>query len=437
MPATKPSIVILNMAYTGLGIARNLRKENAEVFGVTSKTDLPGNRTRFARILQAPDSAENPADLSTFLIDLAASAKRPVLFGTRDQDVHFIEQFRDVLEPYYRLPIPAAGVLSRLLDKWETAQLAKAVNIPVPLTYQVRSLAELESLALNLQFPCVVKPISAAQWRGKREWKLIGERKAFAVHNRQQLLYEYRVVSGAAPDVLIQELIPGPDSNLYTFGCYLNRDSELKGSFYGRKVLQYPVGFGTGFVVKSEAPSEVRELSIRLLQSLRYCGIAECEFKFDERDRQMKLIEVNPRHWDQHVLSTACGVNLSQLAYRDMCGFSLEEQEPRHIGTIWVAEDSFLCMGGRMVFDRQLNWSALLRSVRGRRVYGLFMWTDPVPFVYMILTSLLPRLLNKLRALFSAVFYPDQFRPPQKSLGAKATAKSRETYDLPISPPGE
>lgn len=398
MRSSKPAVVILNMSYTGVAIARNLRHQHVPILGVTAKRDIFGNHTRCAEVLFAPDSAEAPEELASFLVQLAKRfSSRPVLFATRDQDVSFIEHFRQVLERFYLLPIPAPGVLNRLLDKWETASAAKAAGIPVPQTYRLGGAEEVRHALLR--FPCVVKPISSLEWRGQREWMLIGRRKAFAVESYDALLSEYATIEKVTPDILVQELIPGPDSNLYTFGCYFDRHSRLKGSFFGRKLLQYPAGFGTGFVVESAAPSIVGDYSVRLLQSIKYCGVAECEFKLDPRDNEFKLIEVNARHWDQHGLSTACGANLSELAYLDMCQEDVREQVAVGCGVKWIAEDSFLQMGAAMVLQRNIRLADLLRTVSGKRVYGLFDSVNPAPFVFFFVCSFLPSCLRKIATI--------------------------------------
>ena len=397
MNTSRPPVVILNMAHTGLGIARNLRAQDVPVYAVTAKRALAGNYTRYAKLLLSPDSAEAPEELASFLCNLAKRlAAKPVLFSTRDQDVLFIERFREVLKEYFLMPIPAAGVLTRLLDKVEMAEAAKTVGVPLPRTRLLKSRHELEQGQHDISFPCVVKPVSSLEWRGEREWNLIGQRKAFAVQSQAELLDEYRTLEQVTPEILVQELIPGPDSNLFTFGCYLDRKGQLKGSFFGRKLLQYPVGFGTGFLLESAAPSVVQEYSLRILQSVQYRGVAECEFKLDPRDHEFKFIEVNVRHWDQHRLSTACGVNLTELAYLDVIGRDVAKRVPHGIGIKWIADDSFLMMVPQMLLGREITLAKVLALVRGRRVHGLFSLRDPRPFVIFLVRSFLPIVARKL-----------------------------------------
>src|SRR5262249_34955872 len=126
LKTSRPPVVILNMAHTGLGIARNLRSQDVPIFAATAKRDLVGNYTRYAKLLLSPDSAEAPEELASFLCNLAKQlAAKCVLFPTRDQDVLFIERFRESLKEHYLMPVPAAGVLTRLLDKVEMAEAAR------------------------------------------------------------------------------------------------------------------------------------------------------------------------------------------------------------------------------------------------------------------------------------------------------------------------
>jgi predicted ATP-grasp superfamily ATP-dependent carboligase len=96
------------------------------------------------------------------------------------------------------------------------------------------------------------------------------------------------------------------------------RDHKVLASFTARKRLQYPPLAGTGVVVEALPIGEIVAPSKSLLAALQFHGISEIEYKRDTRDGTLNLIEINPRHWDQHGLGTAVGVNLSEAACRDM-----------------------------------------------------------------------------------------------------------------------
>ena len=46
-------------------------------------------------------------------------------------------------------------------------------------------------------------------------------------------------------------------------------------------------------------------------------GIFDAEFKYDHRDGQLKILEINARPWWFVEFATRCGVDLCRMAYMD------------------------------------------------------------------------------------------------------------------------
>jgi hypothetical protein len=65
-------------------------------------------------------------------------------------------------------------------------------------------------------------------------------------------------------------------------------------------------------------PRHMVELTTRICAELGYQGIAEFEFKRDERSGEFYLIEINPRSWSWIGITPACGVSLPWIAYTDL-----------------------------------------------------------------------------------------------------------------------
>ncbi len=397
----KRPVVVLNMAYTGLGIARNLHSFGIPVIAVVHNYSY-ACRTRAAKVIQGPDAATDPEDALTFLCDLAEHLLiKPILLATRDLDVLFIEHHRDRLERHYLLPMPAPGVVLRLMDKFESAQMASRAGLPVPATFRASSASEIENIAREVSYPCVVKPTMAADWRGTQEWQSVGKRKAFSVKTREELLREYDKVSQASPHVVVQELIPGPDTNLCVFGGYFNRESRMVAGLYARKILQWPPGFGTGFLLQSTEPSIAGEYASRFMRSSCYHGVAELEFKLDPRDGEFKFIEVNTRHWDWHALATRCGINLTKILYDDVGGTAelVPATRSGEASVKWIEEDALLYYGFEMVRSHALGARQLWQGLRGKRAYAYFSLTDPLPFISFLGSACATALRKSIRAL--------------------------------------
>ena len=132
------------------------------------------------------------------------------------------------------------------------------------------------------------------------------------------------------------ELIPGGDEELYTLGSYVTPRGDALAVFTGRKVVQDPPGVGTARVAESVWVPELVDLGLTLLRGLGCHGPSQVEFERDPRDGVFKLIEVNPRLWQWHGLTGACGVDVALTAYRDLVGETTPATFMRPIRKRWA-----------------------------------------------------------------------------------------------------
>src|SRR5712691_1463403 len=99
-----PVAVVMNMFYTGLGIARSLGERGVPVLGLTSKSGVYGNFPRYAKTVHCPDSRDEPEALMAFLLRIGETLEFPgVIFPTRDDDLMFLDRYRAELAPYFRV----------------------------------------------------------------------------------------------------------------------------------------------------------------------------------------------------------------------------------------------------------------------------------------------------------------------------------------------
>src|SRR5262249_32326279 len=368
-----PPVIIMNMFYSGLAIARDLAGTGVRVIGLSADRKAYGNFTRFCEVRQAPDSQSEPDKLAAFLQQAVNELKSAVIFPTRDADVVFLDRYRDELSEY-RLSIPPRAALIQALDKGALVRCAEAAGVPTPKSVVAHNADELRQVLAALSFPCVVKPVSSYMWRGEGKWQAVGCRKAFLAESWEELRQEYDHVAKVNPDVLVQEWIPGSTKDIAIMGAYFGQNSEALGYFCARKLVQEPDDFGTGCVVQHVALQEIVQPSLRLCKSLGYRGMAEIEYKRDEKTGEHKLIEINTRHWDWHQLSHMSGVNLTRVAYSDLTGHKLDASTPARTGGKWVAEDTLLLHSAAGIYNRRLTLRTVFRQVSGPKIFGIFKW---------------------------------------------------------------
>lgn len=382
-----PPVIVLNLYHSGLAIARDFAGSGIRVVGLSADKECFGNGTRYCEVRSAPNSQREPERLVAYLLSLKHELAGAVIFPTRDADVVMLDEHRDILSQYFRLAIPPTACLLSVLDKNALAAAALCAGLSVPRTVLIAGPRELAKVRDTVGFPCVVKPVSSLDWRRSENWELVGARKAFRAENFQQLQCEYSKVAAASPCVLAQEWVPGDTSSIVVMAGYVNAQSQPVAFFTARKLLQLPDDFGTGCIVASEPIAELHEPTLQLWKALHYHGMAEVEYKQDARTGEYKLIEINTRHWDQHRLAGASGINLSRIAYCDLVGNPAPAQHRQSTArATWIAEDVLAYHVLRSLYRRELSVRSLRRGLRAPRIYGIFSWRDPVPFVRQMIT---------------------------------------------------
>ena len=104
--STFPPVFVLNVYYSGMGIARNLHGLGIPVYGLSSEADAPGMTSRFfEKIYKVPNGRDEPNALRHKLLEICKEHdEAPVIFPTRDFDVLFLNEYRNELGGFYRLP---------------------------------------------------------------------------------------------------------------------------------------------------------------------------------------------------------------------------------------------------------------------------------------------------------------------------------------------
>jgi D-aspartate ligase len=394
----------MNPYYTGLGIARGLHGHGVPVFALTSEPGTPGARSRyFDGVHTVPNGRDEPERLYRCLLEIAKEYEtKPVIFPTRDFDIIFLHEYRDALEPFLLLPQPLDSPILRMMDKLELAGFARQLGIAVPATVSCSSDEDIARQAEALRFPVIIKPRFAYEWRRKGQWEQVGAQKAIIAETIDEAKESYRRVAGVTREVILQEYVPGEDSEIVVCCCHMDKQHELNGHFTARKLRQTPALTGTGSVVEATDVAPIVAPSVQLLKAFGYSGLAEIEYKHDQATDAYVLIEINPRHWDQHELGTLVGVNLSWLAYADLIGLGPVRSAPAYeVGRRykWIAENELLrgtarqiraalrtSTGNHQSFVKRAGaamriCAELKKLLEGQRIFGMWRLRDPLPGV--------------------------------------------------------
>jgi predicted ATP-grasp superfamily ATP-dependent carboligase len=273
------------------------------------------------------------------------------------------------------------------MNKDRCFEAARACGIALPRSCTVGSLAEVRQLRGEMAMPVIVKPLYAKQWRKPGIWDAVGREKAVQIDDWHHLESFYDRIEPLDPVMTVQEYVPGPESNLVIFGSYCRPPGQLRAHFTARKLLQVPALRGTGVVVEGLPIEGIVEPSRRLLHEIGFSGLSEIEYKVHEKTGTAYLIEINPRHWDQHFLGTACGVNLTLEWYRDLteperlAPGRAPEEAPRQsrVPVRWIADQEFALYAATAFAERGSEAARPRALLRGRKTFAVLDWRDPRP----------------------------------------------------------
>jgi D-aspartate ligase len=371
-----PYCFVLGLFDTGLAVVRALAREGIPVRGFDSQPARFGFRTRYGRPEVCPDPMAEPDALVTFLLSQAERLPvPPVLYSTSDAFVSAVSEGRDRLEKHFLLPLPSKAAVAAAMNKAQQYETAAAAGIPTATTYRPATFEDVVALSRQLMYPVIIKPEVGHLWR-----QGFSRDKAILVHNHEELTAHFREIFPSGHRALIQTVILGPNTNHCKVCAYIGRDGHPLGAMCMRKVRQYPTDFGVGTLMESVHEPELTELGLRFFTAMQWRGPGSIEFKRDDRDGKWKLIELNPRFWQQNALATDCGMNLPLLGYLELTGRPTVVDRYT-VGRRWI--DEFRDQRSAWAHHREgrLTYTEWLRSLRGTRSFALFAVDDPMPFL--------------------------------------------------------
>jgi len=388
-----PHAVVVGLdGMNGLQTARILAARGVPVIGLARNPKDPSCRTRVCERIQSVDTQ------SEALID-ALEALAPtlphkaVLFPCYDMGVLLLSRHRKRIEALFHHRLPNPETVELAMDKVRFYRFAREHGIPIPTTHFVGSRDEAQRVAREISFPCVLKPPFSADPR----WEKLSL-KAYKLDDADSLLRLYDRASPLADTLIVQEWVPGPDSELYSCNAYFDEKSQPLVTHVARKLRQWPPETGMSSLGVECRDDRVVEETLRLFRAMAHRGLGYAELKREPASGRYFLMEPNVgRPTGRSAIAEAGGVELLYTMYCDAIGAPLPEARvQRYTGVKWVhlRRDFQSALHYRRRGDLTLgDW---LRSLRGPKTFALGSLRDPLPFLADLAASL-PELLRKQR----------------------------------------
>jgi predicted ATP-grasp superfamily ATP-dependent carboligase len=265
-------------------------------------------KSKYIRDLyRIPAAREDSDDYAQALVNFLKNHPYDMILPFGNNANHAVNRAQDELRKYTRLLTPSRRAHEIAYDKQATAQHCRTVGIDAPATFFDYDEADLPSIANTLRYPVVIKARSGSGVKAGLRYATNQSELLAKYHELTDMIHANENAKYANP--IIQEFIPGYVHD----ACLLLENGKTLAALTQIRQLMYPITGGVGAINYTTHNPELEAVATRLMESLEWTGPAEVEFKYDQRDKKYKLVEINPKLWGTLDLSIQSGVSFPVL----------------------------------------------------------------------------------------------------------------------------
>ncbi len=375
MSTPNVSAVVLGASPTGLAVMRALAVHGVRCYVGDMNPSRHGFYSR--HVHGHSIVGKTPVDVIRGVLEATSQESEvPVVIPTSDAMVLALSDNLGLCKGKLRFHAAIhEGLAAKSVDKKSFYELCKLSGIETPRTAFPRTSDDVLKLGQRFQYPLLLKPILGHLWRDRlRGAKLV------VVESEAELARRVNEFGDDCDGMMVQELIPGAEANLYVAAIYRGSTGNRDYCFVAEKTRQHPPNFGSASLATAKYRDDIAELSWKFVEGVGYRGICGTEFKLDPRDGRFKMIEVNPRPTLWFHLARASGVELIHAAYLDLIGQPIPVAKPQRDGTRWCLHEKDILTWRHHLQKRDISPFALLSTLSPLNHGAIGNLNDPGPF---------------------------------------------------------
>ena len=310
MASTTPSrhtrILVLDADLVpALTVVRSLVKKQY-VVDVASATEVPiaSFSKGIADCLRYPNPLSAEKEFLDWMQALLVDRHYDLIIPVTERSLVSLSAHRQRFEGT-RIAMADRDSLNRVLDKSETFKLAESLGVAVPRSIYLSNINELGGYLAELSYPVVVKPSRSVSESDAGYSK----RSVTYANNEAELQKQCISVLRHSP-VILQSYFQGVGAGIELIA----KDGEILYPFQHVRLHEVPLtGGGSSFRVSAEIEPVLLEASRKLIQALRWTGVAMVEFKWNPDSGRYCLMEINGRLWGSLPLAVAAGADFPAM----------------------------------------------------------------------------------------------------------------------------
>lgn len=355
------AIVAGTGSYNDLGVIRSLGEKGIPVCYVTDKEHVfPIHKSKY--IVQIIYCEMNEREFVTAIKSVCTQQHSyGIIFPTSDITALFLDRNYTSLKGYCSFS-HAYGKLEQEMDKRRMVARAEAAELKVPTSTS----ADARELPDNINFPCIIKPLTSA----------FGEKSDITIcYNKEELFSAAKIyVEKSNVNVLIQDLVTDVRQEIAVPGLSLpNGEVIIKGVVNKRCIM------GNGSTIYGEySIDEHPDLYEKIKKYIRlvgYVGIFDMEFLLDNSG-EYHFIECNYRNGAYGYAVTAAGFNMPYIFFQTFT--SLLWNQPMNLKSVVFMEERSYILN---MLQKKITFLQWLGDVMSTDMFLWFNRKDLRPFI--------------------------------------------------------
>ena len=210
--------------------------------------------------------------------------------------------------PYeQQIAMPALDSLEAVLDKAKSATLANQCDVPLPQSWDITNVSDLEQHSHAFTYPVVIKPGRSISDSGRRTQLTVRY-----AHNAEEL---NKICTELLKEthLVLQSYFSGTGVGIELIA----QQGEILYAFQHQRLHEMPLTGGGSSYRKSVAINpDLLAASKRLIKALNWHGVAMVEFKINLQTGDFIFIEINGRFWGSLPLAVAAGADFPYMLYQ-------------------------------------------------------------------------------------------------------------------------
>ncbi|MCI1659452.1 MAG: carboxylate--amine ligase [Lactobacillus delbrueckii] len=291
--------------------------------------------TRYSKIVDIevhPGFTEDPEFIKVMREKIKEYKKYPepvILISCGDGYSELLAKHKQELEEAFIVPYIDYDLLEKLISKEGFYEVCEEYGLPYPKTKIITMSAYKDGSYADVPFPFPValKPEDPVSWL---DVQFEGRKKAFVIKDLDEFkdIVGKIYTNGYKEDLILQDFIPGDDSNMRVLNAYVDKNHKVKMMCLGHPLLEDPdpIAIGNYMVIAPDYDEKLYQTVQAFLEKINYTGMANFDIKYDIRDGQYKFFEINLRQGRSSFYVTLNGYNLAKWYVDDYVEDSLKDQ---------------------------------------------------------------------------------------------------------------